>query len=273
MNATKFRKRYGAWAVVTGASDGIGYAFAEHLAAMSVNLVLVARNAERLRELATALRQKHGVEVLPLAADLSTGAGLAEVDRATAELNVGLYVACAGFGTSGLLIDADLDRERSMIEVNCHAVMHGCVQFGRRFAVQRRGGIILLGSLVGWQGTPRSAHYAATKAYVQSLAEALRVELAPFKVDVLCSAPGPVHTGFAKVADMRMGAAVLPSVVADVSLRALGSRGTVVPGALSKFLTLSLAFLPRFLRTRILGRVMGSMTKHQPPGSLAAHSS
>ena len=123
--------------------------------------------------------------------------------------------------------------------------------------------MILLASLVGWQGVPRTAHYAATKAYVQSLAEALRIELKPKGVDVLSCAPGPVRSGFAARADMVMGAAVTPDVVAREALNSLGRKGTVVPGGLSKLLTYALTPLRRFLRSLILAQVMGEMTKHQ----------
>ena len=108
-----------------------------------------------------------------------------------------------------------------------------------------------------------TAHYAATKAYVQSLAEGLHRELALSNVDVLASAPGPVNSGFAGRADMRMGNADTPATVAKASLQALGRRATVIPGALGEFLSYSLSSLPRFLRVRILTGVMASMTRHQ----------
>ena len=122
---------------------------------------------------------------------------------------------------------------------------------------------MLFGSIVGFQGTPYAAHYAATKAYVQTLGEALHVELAPRGVDVVVSAPGPVHTGFAERADQRMGAALRPEDVVPPTLDALGRRMTVYPGLLTKVLTGSLAPLPRWARARIMERVMGGMTAHQ----------
>ncbi len=263
MNKNTFLNRYGPWAVVTGASDGIGRAFAEQLAELGMNLVVVARRADRLHELAQTTRAKHGVEVVVVAEDLSSTAGLAELHRVTAPLDIGLLVASAGYGTSGPVLQADLLQERNMLDLNCYAVLEQCVHFGGRFAQRGRGGIVLLSSLVGWQGVPQSAHYAATKAYVQSLAEALRIELKPKGVDVLASAPGPVHSGFAARADMVMSSAVLPAVVARESLQGLGRQGTVVPGGLSKLLTYSLLPLPRPLRSLILAKVMGGMTKHQ----------
>lgn len=101
-----------------------------------------------------------------------------------------------------------------------------------------------------------------TKAYVQTFAEALHVELAPKGVDVLSSAPGPVESGFAARADMKMGAAEKPETVARATVNALGKKMTVTPGALSKLLTWSLMGAPRGLRVRIMGKIMGGMTKH-----------
>jgi short-subunit dehydrogenase len=115
----------------------------------------------------------------------------------------------------------------------------------------------------GFQGMPNAAHYAATKAYVQALAEALYVELSPLGVDVLASAPGPTNSGFAARAGMRMGMALNPSDVAQSTLDALGRKSTVLPGFLSKLLTYALVPLPRWGRVRIMGRVMRGMTKHR----------
>jgi hypothetical protein len=117
--------------------------------------------------------------------------------------------------------------------------------------------------VVAFQGVPRAAHYAATKAYVQTLAEGLRVELDPLGVDVIASAPGPVRSGFEARADMKMAQALAPGVVAAQTLDALGRRGTVRPGWLSKLLGWSLAATPRPLRVRIMKQVMGGMTAHQ----------
>jgi short-subunit dehydrogenase len=115
---------------------------------------------------------------------------------------------------------------------------------------------------VAFQGVPRAANYAATKAYIQSLAEALGVELAPSGIDVVASAPGPVDSGFASRARMIMGSAATPRVVAEGTLNALGRSRVVRPGWLSKLLELSLATLPRVGRVRMMGVVMAGMTKH-----------
>lgn len=258
-----FRQRYGAWAVVTGASDGIGREFARELAARGVNLVLVARRAPALQALATELAGAHGIECRPLAADLVGRSGCEAVAEATSALDVGLLVAAAGFGTSGDFVANPLEREREMLAVNCAAVLDLSWIFARRFVARGRGGLVLLSSIVAFQGVGRSAHYAATKAWVQSLAEGLRVELAPQGVDVIASAPGPVASGFGARADMKMDGAMGPAVVASATLDALGRRGTVRPGLLSKVLGYSLATLPRWGRTRVLTAILTGMTRHQ----------
>ena len=120
-----------------------------------------------------------------------------------------------------------------------------------------------MASLVGFQGTPFAAHYAATKAYVQSLAEALSVELKPEGIDVLAAAPGPVSSGFASRANLQMGATLKPEGIAVPILNALGNKQTVLPGFLTKFLVYALRTAPRWGKVRIMKLVMGGMTKHQ----------
>lgn len=258
-----FQTRYGPWAVVTGASSGIGKATALQLAEVGLNVVIVARRRELLSELATQLAAVSDTTTRVVVADLATPAGLAALEDACKDVDVGLLVAAAGYGTSGNFLDADLQVELDMLALNCGAVISECLFFGRRFAQRGRGGIVLMASLVGLQGVPFAASYAATKGYVQNLAEALYVELGPLGIDVLACAPGPVRSGFEARANMRMSAAIEPAVVARETLQALGRSSSVAPGVLSKVLAWSLAPLPRPLRARIMSRVMGDMTKHQ----------
>jgi short-subunit dehydrogenase len=224
--------------------------------------VLVARRQAELEKIAKDLATRYGVEARVLAVDLAIATALTRIESETKDLDIGLLVAAAGFGTAGNFLDAKLEDEMAMLDVNCRAVMQLSLHFGKRLAERGRGGLVLFGSLVGYQGTPRAAHYAATKAYVQTFAEALHVELAPQGVAVLSSAPGPVNSGFAERADMKMGAAEKPETVARATLNALGKKMTVTPGALSKLLTWSLMTAPRGLRVRIMGQIMGGMTKH-----------
>ena len=257
----RFLGRFGPTAVVTGASSGIGKAFAEELASRGVNLLLVGRRGDTLSQLAHSLIQSHGVSASTLAIDLSEPSAPEAVERAVADREVGLLICSAGFGTSGPFIDGSIADECGMVDVNCRSLMALTWHFARRFASQRRGGIVLMSSLVGFQGVPRAANYAATKAYVQSLAEGLHHELRPLGVSVIASAPGPIHSGFSERAKMTMGLAQHPEVVAASTLRALGKRATVRPGWLAQALEWSLKLLPRWGRVRMMGVVMGGMTK------------
>lgn len=257
-----FDARYGPWAVVTGASEGIGRSFATALARHGLHLVLVARRSQLLDDLAATLAKDHGRQCEVLAADLSTAEGVALVLDGTARHDVGLVVCSAGFGTAGPFLAGDIGEELDMLQVNCGATTALSWGFGRRFASRGRGGLILLSSIVAFQGVPRAAHYAATKSYVQTLAEGLRIEWADRGIDVLAVAPGPVSTGFARRSKLSMGRAESPDVVALESLEALGRRGTVRPGLLAKVLGYSLAMTPRWGRTRIMAMVMRGMTKH-----------
>ncbi len=260
MERLEFCERYGPWAIVTGASDGIGQACAHALAARGLHLVLVGRREDKLRTLARQLTHHQGVHTQVVVADLATDTGLQALLDDTATLDVGLLVAAAGYGSAGAFLDQRLDTELDMLTLNCRSVLAQCWHLGQRFKARGRGGMVLFGSLLGFHGTPGSANYAATKAYVQSLAEALRVEWHAHGIDVLACAPGPVHTGFAERAGMRMGLAARPDEVAQATLAALGRTGTVRPGVLSKLLGWSLGTAPRALRVRLMGQIMQGMT-------------
>ncbi len=261
--ASNLSKRYGSWAVVTGASSGIGRELALRLAESGLNLVLVARSKNVLEQMAIDLRDRYAIEVKVLAVDLSMNAGTKIILEETQNLDIGLLVAAAGFGTSGAFLDSSIEIEIEMLNVNCRSLLELTWHFGKRFVERGKGGIVLMSSIVGFQGTPFAAHYAATKAYVQTLAEALHIELAPMGIDVIASAPGPTNSGFAERAGMKLGMALNPIDVAQATLDALGKKPTILPGFISKLLTYSLAFLPRWAKVQIMGGVMRDMTKHQ----------
>ena len=255
-----FLAKYGPWAVVTGASSGIGRELAKQIAARGLGVALVARRQGELEALARELKETYKAQTLVLAHNLSEVSGRRALLEATQELPVGLLVNSAGFGSGGEFLRQDVESELDMVEVNCKALLELTHHFGNRFVQQKRGGIILLSSLVAFQGVPYSANYAATKAYVQSLSEALASELSASGVDVLSAAPGPVASGFGSRAGMKMGQTDSPKVVAEQTLQALGRSRHVTPGLLSKFLTASLSTAPRFLRVQIMKGIMRGMT-------------
>lgn len=134
--------------------------------------------------------------------------------------------------------------------------------YGKKFSTKKKGGMILISSLLGFHGAFGTANYAASKAYVQALGEALYFELRKYNVDVLTVAPGPINTGFAKAAGMEFSMALKPESVAKQSLATLGKKITLLPGFLSKFLYLSLSMLVfRNLKVIVMGMVMKTMIK------------
>ena len=252
-------QHYGPWALVTGASDGIGKALADQIAAQGINVALVARTETRLHTLAAELQATHGVETMVLGADLADPLAVERIEDLTGGLDVGLVVLAAGFGTTGTFLQTSVADEMALIAVNISAVSRLSHTFAGRLAGRDKGGLVLFGSIVGWQGVPGQANYAASKAYVQSLAEGLHDELEPHGVDVLAVAPGPVASGFGARAGLAMTGATAPEVVATATLKALGRRRTVIPGARGRFLTSALRPLPRRFRSLILGRVIAGM--------------
>ena len=258
----RIAQKYGKWAIVTGASSGIGQELALQIAACGLHTILVARNNSKLSDLKAQIEGQYGTQVITISLDLGSDSVHPVIDAAKGK-EVGLLVASAGFGTSGPLINGSLPEEVNMLKVNCESLLAITHHYAQYFARQKRGGIILLSSMVAFQGVPFAAHYAATKAYVQTLAEGLYHELKPLNVDIIAAAPGPVQTGFGARAHMKMGNVLTPEDIAVPILKALGGKMTVLPGLLTKILVYSLRTVPRWGKIRIMKLVMSGMTKHQ----------
>jgi len=253
--------KYGPLALVTGASDGIGREFARELARRGYGLVIVARRLDRLETLAEELASAHGVAVDVLPCDLSQPDQVQDLIRTTAHYDIGLLVAAAGFGTSGPFTRIPVATELDMIDVNCRAVVQISHAMTQRFVRRGSGGMVLMSSLLAFQGVAQSANYAATKAFIQTFAEGLRAELRPQGVDVIACAPGPIASGFAARANLVMGMSQPASLVAAATLNALGRRGTIRPGLLAKALEASFTGMPRWGRTLILSKIMAGMAR------------
>lgn len=243
-----FRHRYGPAALVTGASSGIGLAFAEELAARGLDLVLAARRTDRMEALAARLRPDHGVAVTILACDLADPAAPARLVEATAALDVGLVVSNAGFGLKGPHEGNDPAAMADMLAVNCHAPMQLAHGFLPRLRARGRGGLLMVSSVEGLIGCPYSAAYSATKALVVALGEALWGELAGSGVDVLTVCPGATESEAAakQGIDLAALANVMPARdVARASLDALADGPTFCPSPAYRESFEGLLALPR----------------------------
>lgn len=248
-------------ALITGASSGIGRETATRLARRGYRTILVARNSDALGGLADGIVAQGGFRPVCIPADLSRAEDRDGVKRLVASEEITVAVFAAGYGTAGSFLAIEGAAELNMIEVNCSAVVDLTRQLAKQMSIQSKGTIVLFSSLVGWQGVPMSATYAATKAFIQSLGEALAIEFGSLGINVLCCAPGPVHSGFARRAVMTLGPADTAASVADDLVLHLHKKGNFVPGGTGKLLTLSLSALPRWLRVRVMGRIMSGMAK------------
>jgi uncharacterized protein len=265
---TGFCQRYGPWALVAGASEGIGAAFTTALAERGLDLVLVARRPEPL----TILADRLPVRTLTVAADLATTAGLAAVAEAPRDLEVGLVVVNAAYSPIGRLIDQDPAQTQRALDLNCRAPLVLAHRHLPAMAARGRGGLIIMSSLAGLQGTPSLATYAATKAFGAVLAEGLWAELRGSGVDVLACVAGAVATpGLDATMSRPAPGTLLPERVAEAALRALGRRPRTVPGALMR---ISAVLMTRLLpRQAAIALIAGAAHDLTPPTQPAIEAS
>jgi len=257
-------------ALITGASSGIGAAFAAALAQRKYDLILVARRGDRLQDLSRSLAQSHGVEVEALAADLTRDQDLARVEQRIAASNLELLVNNAGFGSRGKFFETDLEGQDQMHRLHVlatvrltHAALSGMVARGK-------GGVINVSSVAGFWQAPGNVSYCATKCWMNSFTEGLALELtaagSPVKVQALC--PGYTRSEFHDAAGLNrehIGAGMWMSAeeVVGESLRGLDRGKTfIIPGWRYKAATLLLKHMPRVIlrqaaarQQRRLGRI------------------
>jgi len=251
-----FRARYGPWALVTGASVGLGECFARALAARGLNLLLLARRREPLDALAAELRAAHPVEVRTEAADVGRPDLVDVLDRLAAGAEVGLVVHNAAFSALGPFLDRPVEDQLQVLDVNCRAPVMMAHHFGRQMAERRRGGILLMSSLAGGQGCPLVASYAASKAHEIVLAEGLWEEFRRLGVDVLACRAGPTRTPGYESSNPRGKVPIMePEPVVEEALAALGGGPVVVAGRLNKLVNFVMQrLLTRSAAVRFMGR-------------------
>ncbi len=245
-------KNYGPWAVIAGASEGIGAAFAEALARKAINVVLVARRPEPLDKLAAGLPVQSRV----VSADLSTRDGLQQVFDATKDLEVGLVVANAALSPIGPFAQADPSELERALDLNCRAPMLLARHFLPAMLERGRGGLVIMSSLAGQQGSPGLSLYAGTKAFGMILAEGLWAEARDRGVDVVACVAGAVSTpGLVGREQNRAPGTLPPQDVAAQALAALGRKPKVVPGGLMRFSSqLMTRLMPRKSAITMMGR-------------------
>jgi short-subunit dehydrogenase len=260
-----FAEQYGKYALVAGASEGLGAEFSRQLAARKLNLVMLARRKELLVSLADELRAQHGIDVRIATVDLAAPDLLEQVRAATAGLEVGLVVYNAALSLVGPFFSYSLADKLRIIDVNCRGPLILADELGRRMAARGRGGIVLMASLAASQGSPLVATYAATKAFNLVLGESLWDELRHQGIDVLACRAGATRTPAYEASKPEGKVPIMETgpVVAQ-ALAALGDRPSVVPGLVNR---MSDFFLNRMMPRKLAVTIMGKATRQLYPAS------
>ncbi len=254
----------GTTALVTGASSGLGRELSSRLAGRGADLVLVARRADRLEELAAELRTRTRATVTVLPYDLATprpGAALAAMLRER-DITLGTLVNNAGFGSHGALADADSDRVAAEVQVNVASLVDLTRTFLPELVATGRGALVNVASTASYQATPGMAVYGATKAFVRSFTEALWYETRGTGLRTLALSPGPVPTEFFDVLgaeEAKIGQVRSAEQVVRDALRALDRRDAppgVVPGLGNRLQTLAARLAPTRAIVTLSGRML-----------------
>lgn len=274
MSESTFRDRYGPTAVVTGAAAGIGRGFARRLAARGLDLLLADKDATSLTSTVSELQSEHSISVEGIVTDLTQTSGVEELAERALELDFGLLVNNAGLGHTGWFMQIPIEDHLEELDLNVRATLLLTHRLGQSLIARGRGGIVFIASTSSEFGSPSVANYAATKAYIRMLGEALFAELEPHGVDSLALSPGLTRTA---TMSRRMGdeaarqlGAMEPEDVAEEGLRALGKRPAHIVGTRNRLLAvLSRDLTPRARALRKgLQRMMSTgLGRPEPAGS------
>jgi short-subunit dehydrogenase len=266
--------KFGPWAMVTGASSGIGEEFARQLAACGLHLVLVARRLSALEALGGELAQTFGISYRAVEMDLTADDFLAQLEEATRDLDIGLVVSNAGAMTPGAFLSRDRQVWQRSLRLNIQAHQALAYHFGQRLTQRGRGGLLLVSSTAGLQGIPFSAEYAASKAYVLTLGEALHVEFQRAGVQVTVLLPGATDTPMLTVsgfdpANMPVKPMSTRQCVVEGLAALSANRTTHIPGRLNRLMA---ALMPRPLATRMYGSMIArAMTERSASAGVQAN--
>jgi len=248
--ATNFKEKYGGAALITGASSGLGEVFARKIAERGMDIVLVARNEEKLKSLAAEIKEKYGVNAWPLSVDLTKIDAAVEVKKKTDALGikVGMLVNNAGFGSHGKFHQLDPVVELQMIDLNIRTPVALTAAYLPAMVANKKGALIFLSSVGAYQPTPYFANYSATKTYNLMFGEALWGELREHNVDCIALSPGYTRTEFqtrAGVSSSPVGGWAAPEKVVERCLNKLGKKSSTIYGFRNWFLAWSIRFTPR----------------------------
>ncbi len=256
----EFKSKYGPWALVAGASEGLGAAFAEELAKRGLNLVLIARRLEKLEELSNNLRDRYPIEIKYHSLDL---ADFAETKHFVTglETHIGLLVYNAAYAPISYFEHISEESLIKIVDVNIKAPLLLSKLVSVKMIEKRKGGIVLMSSLAGTQGSPKIATYAASKAFNAIFAEGIWSELKKHGIDVIASCAGAITTpGYINAQNTKDAPGTLNAKkVAEKTLNALGKGPTTIPGFTNK---IAQFFMGRLFSRKFAISIMDNNTKH-----------
>jgi hypothetical protein len=263
MKTSISRDTFGPWALITGASSGIGREFARQVAASGINVVLVARRETLLSELGAEYSKQYGVEYRVAALDLSREGFLKQLSSVTNDLDIGLVVSNAGTGKPGKFLNNDRHEMSELLRLNTLAHLDIAYHFGKKLIRRGRGGFLFVGAMGADKGVPYMANDAGAKAYVQSLAEALHVEWKPLGVHVTVLPPGPTDTPVIdKFGFNRKEMPVKPMKVEQCVREGLNAlrdnRSLIIPGRMNRIINAVVpASVVRNLMASMFEKILG----------------
>lgn len=249
---------YGDWALVTGASSGIGEVFSRQLAAAGMNVVLVARRKERLEKLANELSTSFNIETRVVCADLSDEDETKGVVTAVEDIAIGILVNNAGILNTGNFLDNDLEDEIRLLDTNCKSFLILTHGLGNKMRERNKGALIFLSSLTSVAAISRWGNYSASKGYDLMFAEAINAELKDYNIDVMALCPGLTYTELAKFSSFNKLMTMNADTVVTIALNKLGKASVVLPGIMNKINFFLTRLNPRSINTKIFSAIVKS---------------
>src|SRR3989449_2197173 len=276
MKAALDKGQFGPWALVTGASSGIGKEFARQIAASGINIVLVARREDLLKKVGFELSKRYDVEHRVVVLDLSREDFIGQLASTTEDLDIGLDVSNAGTGNPGEFLKLDRQLLQATLRLSTMAHLDITHHFGAKLAMRRRGGIVLAGAMGAENGVPLMANDGAAKAYVHSLGEALHYEFKPLGVCVTVLAAGFTDTAVLEKfgldpKTMPLKPMSVEQCVSEALNGLLKNRSKIVPGRLNRILNaLVPASLARKIEADLIVKGLASKSASAVPSSSPA---
>jgi uncharacterized protein len=255
-------EKYGKWALVTGASSGIGKSFAKYLASKGINIVMISRSEPRLYEVSEEIIKTYSVLTIILPADLSKEESVNKIVQRLENIQVGILVNNAGYSLTGDFIDGSLDAQTDLMKINSLIPMQLSYYFAKKMKAFGKGAIINIASVSGFMPLPGWNVYAAAKAFLISFSKSLWYELKTHNIDVLVVCPGAAKTEFYKVSKTKLRG-IDPDELVIESFKNLGKKPIAYFGFSNRFIAFVMKFLPSKISLKLGAEAVNNMSTNK----------